>query len=56
MTSDRAYRRALPHAVTTHEIKNCAGRQFDPEVSREFVQAIEQDRAERIERKEPVPD
>ena len=56
MTSDRAYRRALPHAVTTHEIKNCAGRQFDPEVAREFVQAIEQDRVERVERRERVPE
>jgi putative nucleotidyltransferase with HDIG domain len=56
MTSDRAYRRALPHAVTTNEITNCAGRQFDPEVSREFVQAIEQERKERAERNEPIPD
>jgi putative nucleotidyltransferase with HDIG domain len=56
MTSDRAYRRALPHAVTTHEICNCAGRQFDPDMAREFVQAIEQERKERKERNEPVPD
>lgn len=56
MTSDRAYRRALPHAVTTHEIHNCSGRQFDPEVAGEFVDAIEDERRERIARNEPVPD
>jgi HD-GYP domain-containing protein (c-di-GMP phosphodiesterase class II) len=56
MTSDRAYRRALPHAVTTHEIHNCAGKQFDPDVAGEFVDAIEQERGERLARNEPVPD
>jgi response regulator RpfG family c-di-GMP phosphodiesterase len=56
MTSDRAYRRALPHNVTTHEIYNCSGRQFDPDVAGEFVGAIEQERRERMERGEPVPD
>jgi HD-GYP domain-containing protein (c-di-GMP phosphodiesterase class II) len=48
MTSDRAYRRALPHAVTTHEIKSCAGSQFD--------QAIEAHRAQLVEKREPIPE
>jgi HD-GYP domain-containing protein (c-di-GMP phosphodiesterase class II) len=56
MTSDRAYRRALPHTVTTHEIQNCSGRQFDPDVAGEFVDAIENERRERIARNETVPD
>jgi response regulator RpfG family c-di-GMP phosphodiesterase len=56
MTSDRAYRRALPHAVTTHEIESCAGSQFDPEVANEFVEAIETLRAERTENREPIPE
>jgi HD-GYP domain-containing protein (c-di-GMP phosphodiesterase class II) len=56
MTSDRAYRRALPHAVTTHEIQNCSGRQFDPDVAGEFVDAIEHERRARVSRNEPVPD
>ena len=56
MTSDRAYRRALPHAVTVHEIRSCAGSQFDPEVANEFVEAIEALRREKIERKEPIPE
>jgi response regulator RpfG family c-di-GMP phosphodiesterase len=56
MTSDRAYRRALPHAVTTHEIKSCAGSQFDPDIANEFVEAIEALRRERTERQEPIPE
>ena len=32
MTSDRAYRRALPHEVAVGEIERCSGSQFDPEV------------------------
>ena len=56
MTSDRAYRRALPHAVTTHEIKSCAGSQFDPDIANEFVEAIEALRRERTEKQEPVPE
>jgi HD-GYP domain-containing protein (c-di-GMP phosphodiesterase class II) len=41
MTSDRAYRKALPHAATTTEIRRCAGTQFDPEIAGEFVELIE---------------
>ncbi|MCA9603629.1 MAG: HD-GYP domain-containing protein, partial [Myxococcales bacterium] len=44
MTSDRAYRKALPHEVATNELKRCAGTQFDPDVSHEFVEAIESHR------------
>jgi response regulator RpfG family c-di-GMP phosphodiesterase len=56
MTSDRAYRRALPHAVTTHEIKSCAGSQFDPDIAQEFVEAIEEHRAQLVEKREPIPE
>jgi response regulator RpfG family c-di-GMP phosphodiesterase len=41
MTSDRAYRRALPHEVAIGEIERCAGTQFDPELSDAFVKLIE---------------
>ena len=37
MTSDRAYRRALPHEVAIGEIERCAGTQFDPELAELFV-------------------
>ena len=36
MTSDRAYRRALPHEVAVGEIERCSGSQFDPEVAHSF--------------------
>jgi HD-GYP domain-containing protein (c-di-GMP phosphodiesterase class II) len=41
MTSDRAYRRALPHEVTLGEIERCAGSQFDPEVANTFAGKID---------------
>jgi putative nucleotidyltransferase with HDIG domain len=56
MTSHRAYRRALPHAVTTQEISTCSGTQFDPDVANEFLEAIEKYRRERRERREPIPE
>jgi HD-GYP domain-containing protein (c-di-GMP phosphodiesterase class II) len=41
MTSDRAYRKALPHEVAVTEVERCAGGQFDPEVANEFLAGIE---------------
>lgn len=37
MTSDRPYRRALPHQVAIDEIRRETGRQFDPDVVRVFL-------------------
>jgi putative nucleotidyltransferase with HDIG domain len=39
MTSDRAYRRALPAEHALSELERCAGAQFDPEVVAVFVEA-----------------
>lgn len=44
MTSDRAYRRALPHEVAVGEIERCAGSQFDPELAALFVRRLEEER------------
>lgn len=41
MTSDRAYRKALPHAVAIKELLRCSGTQFDPELAKAFVSVIE---------------
>jgi len=41
MTSDRAYRKALPHEVAIGEIQRCAKSQFDPDISSPFVETIE---------------
>ena len=49
MTTDRAYRRALPHEVTVNEITRCAGTQFDPDVSGIFIERIDEWLAERSE-------
>jgi len=56
MTSDRAYRRALPHEIATAEIDRCASSQFDPEMAKEFNTGIETFREERKERGEPIPE
>lgn len=37
MTSDRAYRKGLPHSTAVDEIKRCAGSQFDPTVVEIFL-------------------
>ncbi|MEM6960143.1 MAG: HD domain-containing phosphohydrolase [Myxococcota bacterium] len=49
MTSDRAYRKALPHQVAMSEIKRCAGAQFDPDVANPFRECIEAYREEQAE-------
>jgi putative nucleotidyltransferase with HDIG domain len=41
MTSDRPYRKALPHAVACEELVRCSGTQFDPEVVEVFLRKIE---------------
>lgn len=46
MTSDRSYRKALPHDVATGEIERCAGTQFDPFCAHEFLIVIEEYREE----------
>jgi HD-GYP domain-containing protein (c-di-GMP phosphodiesterase class II) len=56
MTSDRAYRRALPHEIATAEIDRCAGSQFDPDVAGEFNTGLEAFRQARRDRGDPVPE
>jgi response regulator RpfG family c-di-GMP phosphodiesterase len=46
MTSDRAYRRALPHEVAVGEIERCAGSQFDPGVASAFTGSLDRFRDE----------
>ena len=47
MTSNRAYRRALPEDVAVGEIERCSGSQFDPEVAMAFTESITEFRAKR---------
>ena len=55
MTSDRAYRKALPHDIACGELERCVGTQFDPEVVRVFSYAIEQHRRLENAAGRPVP-
>ncbi len=41
MTSDRAYRKALPHEVARDELIRCSGTQFDPDIVEVFLRKIE---------------
>jgi response regulator RpfG family c-di-GMP phosphodiesterase len=56
MTSDRAYRRALPHEVAVGEIERCSGTQFDAEIARAFAVEIEEFRERAVARGAKIPD
>ncbi|GAC1538098.1 MAG: hypothetical protein NVS3B10_02550 [Polyangiales bacterium] len=56
MTSDRAYRRALPHEVAIAEIQRCTGSQFDGNVAYAFLEAIEEFREQQIAAGEIIPE
>jgi HD-GYP domain-containing protein (c-di-GMP phosphodiesterase class II) len=56
MTSDRAYRRALPHEVAVGEIERCSGAQFDPEVAHSFTGGLDQFRDEQSSKGHRIPD
>ena len=44
MTSDRAYRRALPYDVAIAELRRCSGTQFDPKLVDVFIENVEKHR------------
>jgi len=56
MTSDRSYRRALPHEVAVAEIERCASSQFDPEIAAAFTTHIEPWRDEQRDAGRKVPE
>ena len=56
MTSDRAYRRALPHEVAVGEIDRCSSTQFDPDIAHAFNVEIERFREEQTAKGTKVPD
>ena len=55
MTSDRAYRKALPHDVAVAELERCSGTQFDPMVVEVFLREIEGYRKTKIAAGEDIP-
>jgi response regulator RpfG family c-di-GMP phosphodiesterase len=56
MTSDRAYRKALPHEVSMHEIRRCKKSQFDPDIAEIFYESIEEHRTDATERGDSIPE
>ena len=56
MTSNRSYRRALPHEVAVAEIERCRGSQFDPDASGPFIEGLDEYREERAEAGDVVPE
>lgn len=41
MTSDRPYRKALSHEEAVAELRRCAGIQFDPDLTHQFISILE---------------
>jgi response regulator RpfG family c-di-GMP phosphodiesterase len=56
MTSDRAYRRALPHEVAVTEIERCSGSQFDPEVAHSFCEGLDDYRESEVSQGRVIPE
>ncbi len=56
MTSDRSYRRALPHEVAITEIDRCRATQFDPDVAAQFSENIDAYRDEQRDLGKPIPE
>ncbi len=56
MTSDRSYRRALPHEVAIAEIERCSATQFDPEVASRFTDEIDGYREEQRTKGAKIPE
>ena len=56
MTSNRAYRSALPHEVAVNELEHCAGKQFDPDVVGSFAEKIDELRQAFRDAKLAVPE
>jgi response regulator RpfG family c-di-GMP phosphodiesterase len=56
MTSDRSYRRALPHEVAMAEIERCSATQFDPDLAATFSENIDGYREEQRSKGIKIPE
>lgn len=56
MTSDRSYRRALPHEIAITEIDRCRATQFDPDVAGQFSENIDAYRDEQRDLGNKIPE
>jgi response regulator RpfG family c-di-GMP phosphodiesterase len=55
MTTDRAYRQALPHVIACGELERCSGTQFDPDIVRIFLVHVEEYRKIELSAGHSVP-
>ena len=55
MTSDRAYRKALPHDVAIAELERCAGAQFDPRLVEVFLVKVDEWRKDQLADGKEIP-
>lgn len=55
MTSDRSYRKALPHDIAVAELERCSGVQFDPRIVEIFLREIEEHRKQQLALGNEVP-
>jgi HD-GYP domain-containing protein (c-di-GMP phosphodiesterase class II) len=51
MTSDRAYRKALPLDVAIAELEKCSGTQFDPQIVAAFLRVVRRKHSDAIKEK-----
>jgi response regulator RpfG family c-di-GMP phosphodiesterase len=56
MTSDRAYRRSLPHEVAVNEIERCSNTQFDPAIAHAFCEGLDDYREAEAAKGRSVPE
>jgi HD-GYP domain-containing protein (c-di-GMP phosphodiesterase class II) len=56
MTSNRSYRRALPHEVAVAEIDRCSSSQFDPDIAGNFIEGLDGYREACTQAGEDVPE
>jgi putative nucleotidyltransferase with HDIG domain len=56
MTSNRPYRKALPHDIAVMELVRCSGKQFDADVVKAFLAVIDDFRRQRREQGLATPD
>ena len=55
MTSDRSYRKALPHEIAKAELERCSGAQFDPALVEIFLREIDAHRRRELDAGNDVP-
>ena len=56
MVNDRPYRKAMPVTKALEELKRCAGTQFDPAITSEFIRYIGEEYSINLSESELIPE